>query len=121
MSKGWIGVDLDGTAAHYSKWGNLLDIGEPVWPMIYRINDWIRDGYEVRIMTARIAPPYVPDTLTREDVERAIQNWTEEHTGYRLAVTCSKDLNMIELWDDRAVQVEPNTGEPTTYWVSRVQ
>ncbi len=119
-SKGWIGVDFDGTLAHYTKWGSLLTLGEPVFPMVERVKQWLRDGMEVRIMTARASPPYYPSTLTFTDVEKVIQDWTEEHVGQRLAVTCSKDLNMIELWDDRCVQVEPNTGAPTTYWVSRV-
>jgi len=30
-----------------------------------------------------------------------------------LEATCIKDLNMIELWDDRAVGVFHNTGEPS--------
>lgn len=118
--KGWIGVDLDGTLAHYHTWGNLLTFGDPIIPMVERVKQWLREGHEVRIMTARAAPPYYPARLTFEDVEEAIQDWTELHIGQRLPVTCSKDLNMIELWDDRCVQVEPNTGAPTTYWVSRV-
>lgn len=118
-SRGWIGVDLDGTIAHYVKWGSLLSIGEPVWPMVERVKQWLREGMEVRIMTARIAPPY-SEGLTREDVEHAIQVWTMQHVGKCLPVTCQKDLQMIELWDDRCVQVEPNTGEPVTYWQSRV-
>jgi hypothetical protein len=83
--------------------------------MVERVKNWLRDGREVRIVTARFAPPE-----TANAVAQAIGDWCEEHIGARLPVTCSKDLNMIELWDDRCVQVEPNTGEPTTYWVSRV-
>ena len=30
--------------------------------------------------------------------------------GVTLAVTCVKDYGMVELWDDRAVQVVMNTG-----------
>jgi hypothetical protein len=124
--EGWIGVDMDGTLSHFSKWVSLLVFGEPVWPMVERVKQWLREGYEVRICTARAAPPYwkpgrdAPNTLTFTDVEKAVQDWTEEHIGVRLPVTYSKDLHMIELWDDRCVQVEPNTGEPTTYWQSRV-
>jgi hypothetical protein len=40
----------------------------------------------------------------------AIQDWTQKHLGQRLRVTCSKDIMMIELWDDRAIQVIANTG-----------
>jgi hypothetical protein len=121
--KGWIGVDLDGTLAYYHTWGNLLSFGDPIPVMQERVKQWLREGQEVRIMTARAAPPFSCDyhgaPLTFADVEKAIQDWTELHIGQRLPVTCCKDLNMIELWDDRCVQVEPNTGEPTTYWVSR--
>jgi len=29
MSKGWVGVDLDGTLAHYDGWKGADHIGEP--------------------------------------------------------------------------------------------
>jgi hypothetical protein len=121
VSKGWIGVDLDGTLARWGHWGDIRNIGEPIIPMVERVKQWLREGQEVRIVTARACPPYIPDTIEFSDVEKAIQDWTEEHIGERLAVQFWKDLDMIELWDDRCVQVEPNTGEPTTYWVSRIK
>jgi hypothetical protein len=34
-----------------------------------------------------------------------------------LEVTCVKDFAMIELWDDRAVGVLMNTGQPKTDWM----
>lgn len=126
QQKPWIGVDLDGTLARYDGWKHLLHIGAPIWPMVERVKGWLTDGKRVKIMTARITPPYyLPErdknlNITREDVERSIQDWTEEHLGARLEVTATKDLHMIELWDDRAVQVAVNEGEPVTYWVSRV-
>ncbi len=40
-----------------------------------------------------------------------IQAWCLEHVGEVLPVTPAKDYDMVELWDDRAVQVIPNTGE----------
>lgn len=42
----------------------------------------------------------------------AIHSWCKQHIGQALAVTCVKDYRMFELWGDRAVQVEPNTGRP---------
>lgn len=123
--KPWIGVDLDGTLARYDGWKHLFHVGEPVVPMVERVKQWLSEGKCVKIMTARITPPYfLPDRdkdqgITEDDVRRVIQDWTEKHIGERLEVTATKDLHMVELWDDRAVQVEPNTGEPTTYWVSR--
>lgn len=54
---------------------------------------------------------YVTDQkFTNAMMADAIQDWTEKHLGARLTVTCVKDLHMIELWDDRAVQVVVNTG-----------
>lgn len=105
MSKrGWIGVDLDGTLAQYHGWISPEHIGEPIPLMVERIHKWLGDGVEVRIFTARA-------WRASEDEISLIQDWVEEHVGHRLAVTCTKDYGMIELWDDRAVQVVPNTGE----------
>ncbi len=116
--RGWIGVDLDGTLARYDNWVHDMHIGEPIMPMVERVLGWLDDGYNVKIMTARIG--YHPASrLSREEKIAIIQKWCVEHIGQSLPVTDTKDFMMIELWDDRAVQVEPNTGEPVTYWQSR--
>lgn len=39
-----------------------------------------------------------------------IRSWCLEHIGQELLITNVKDFGMYELWDDRAVTVEPNTG-----------
>ena len=36
---GWIGVDLDGTLAHYGGWIGPDHIGDPIAPMVERIFD----------------------------------------------------------------------------------
>ena len=105
MSQGWIGVDLDGTLAHYETWVGPLDIGAPVLPMVERVKRWLSEGREVRIFTARACEG-------RPEMIEAIERWCEEHIGRRLQVTNVKDYEMDELWDDRAVQVYPNTGLP---------
>lgn len=120
MSKtGWIGVDLDGTLAHYSGWISEEHIGDPIQPMADRVRQWLAEGRDVRIFTARADGGEValamgnPAGAAFRDVERIvgiIQDWTERHFGVRLPVTNRKDYGMIELWDDRAVQVIPNTG-----------
>lgn len=107
MNKGWIGVDLDGTLAHYDHWAGPTHIGPPISVMVERVKKWLVDGYEVRIFTARISDP-----VYRHMIRTAIQDWTEEYIGRKLEVTNIKDYNMLELWEDRAVQVIPNTGEP---------
>lgn len=101
---GWIGCDLDGTLAFYERWEGPAVIGEPIPLMLERVKRFLADGYEVRILTARVSED--PDGIAR----RAIEQWTEKHLGQALGVTCIKDFAMIELYDDRAVQVIPNTG-----------
>lgn len=101
---GWIGVDLDGTLATYDEWRGIEHIGEPVPAMLTRVQAWLASGIVVKIFTARVAQP-------QPNVIRHIEDWCEKHIGVRLPITCAKDYGMIELWDDRCVQVVPNTGE----------
>jgi hypothetical protein len=108
-SKGWIGVDLDGTLAHYTGWKGAEHIGDPVPLMVQRVKNWIAAGHEVKIFTARIS---VEDVTERTKIHMSIMRWSEIHIGQPLSVTNVKDFAMIELWDDRAVQVEANTGRP---------
>lgn len=108
----WIGVDLDGTLAMYDGYRGLNGIGAPIPSMVKRVKDWLAGGARVKIMTARVSQSIWRQR--NEDVFRtvlAIQDWCEEHIGVRLEVTCIKDYEMTELWDDRAVQVVANTGE----------
>lgn len=111
MSNGWIGVDLDGTLAHYDKWRGHKHIGEPVPKMLERVRNWINQGIEVRIFTARISGELVQAGEAME----AIHEWLQKQGLPTLRVTCTKDYAMMEIWDDRAVQVAANTGEPVGY------
>lgn len=107
---GWIGVDLDGTLAVYDEWRGFGHIGKPIPKMVERIKGWLRLGYEVRIFTARVSNNGVrmPDEPVREPIER----WLVEEAGLPiLKITCVKDFEMMQLWDDRAYGVEFNTGE----------
>ena len=109
--KHWV-FDLDGTLAEYDGiWHGPWHIGKPIKPMIDRIHSWIADGYEVRIFTARVSG----EETDARVAEKFIHKWLTEHLGFELRVTCQKDYSMIELWDDRAVQVKMNTGEPVGY------
>jgi hypothetical protein len=100
---GWIGVDLDGTLARDDE--GLLDgeIGSPIPAMVKRVRKWHGAGIEVRIVTARAG------TMTDRE-KRTLQAWLLENIGFIPRITNSKDYQMKELWDDRAVQVIPNTG-----------
>jgi hypothetical protein len=104
---GWIGVDLDGTLAHYNGWKHDEHIGEPIPLMVERVKAWIDLNRDVRIFTARVSIREPADVYR---ITKAIQAWTYEHIGARLPVTCVKDYHCIEIWDDRCTKVEPNTG-----------
>jgi hypothetical protein len=131
MSHGWIGVDFDGTLATYDKWVHESHCGEPIAPMVKLVKKWRAEGRDVRIFTARVFPvafaaptafhgewAIIPGVgLPSERIKgcglaiTAIQAWCKEHLGEILPITCVKDYGMIELYDDRAVQVRANTGE----------
>jgi hypothetical protein len=55
MQHGWIGVDLDGTLAFHGEWLGHTYIGKPVPLMLDRVKQWLSQGTEVRIVTARVA------------------------------------------------------------------
>lgn len=105
----WVGVDLDGTLAHYVSWVHHAEIGAPIMPMVTRVKRWLAQGHKVKIFTARMS---VEDPAIRAEIAAAIRLWTTQHLGQPLEATCVKDLGMIELWDDRAVQVRMNVGTP---------
>jgi len=100
---GWRAVDLDGTLAHYDDdgWKSPEHIGEPVPLMVERVKRWIAMGEDVRIFTARCGHP---------EAIKPIEDWCLKHLGKVLPITATKDYQMIELWDDRAISVQRNTG-----------
>lgn len=113
MSKGWIGVDLDGTLAHYDGWKGLDHIGPPIPAMHDRVKRWLEEGHDVRIFTARVSHDgSAKRMLEAQHAMIRVMDWCVQHFNKTLPVTCVKDFSMIELWDDRAVQVRANTGEP---------
>lgn len=97
---------MDGTLAEYHGFGDG-EIGKPIEPMVRRVKRWLSEGRDVRIMTARVANPH-----ERLGEKKKIRVWCQEHLGEVLEITNEKDYAMIELWDDRAVEVRKNTGIP---------
>ena len=97
----WVGFDLDGTLAHYDRWRGPNHIGAPIPEMIDLIKAYIEANVEVHIFTARACDPIqVP----------VVERFCERHIGRVLQVTNVKDFGMRLLYDDRAIQIVPNTG-----------
>lgn len=103
-TRSWIGVDLDGTLAQYDGWRGLEHVGKPVPVMLARVRHWLAEGYTVKIFTAR--------ATEGEKGIAPVKKWLADNDLPDLEVTNCKDFAMIELWDDRAVQVVANTGKP---------
>lgn len=113
----WTGIDLDGTLAFSvssDKWKG--DIGTPLTPMIDRVKKWLKEGKDVRIVTARVgscgAPDghCLPEFAGPDNQRKLIEKWCLTHIGQVLPVTAEKDFYMERLYDDRAIQVQHNTG-----------
>ena len=127
--EGWYGFDLDGTLAKYDGWKGIDHIGEPVKPMVELMKRMHDEGKVVKIVTARVAPRKLEDGtvgeqftwLTRKPssdpaakytATQYIQDWCEEtaQLGFIPDIVYQKDHLMLNLFDDRVTQVEPNTG-----------
>lgn len=86
-------------------------------------------GEEVRIVTARVGLPIVGregtlmissalkskcrvtgELFSDQMMINAVHDHLQKHSLPRLQVQCYKNVDMLELWDDRAVQLVPNTG-----------
>ena len=102
----YIGVDFDETLRKPD--------GSPISLMVYRVNTWVESGMEVRIVTARVSTTdHKPGWIEQNggpDQEKFIQDWCEKYMGKRFRVQSGKTSGMIELWDDKVVRVEANTG-----------
>jgi len=97
----WVGVDLDGTLAVWGPGASLHRIGPPVPAMLSYVRRMRDNGIRVKIFTARAGDPkQIPK----------IEKWLEKNGLPGLEITNVKDYNMERLYDDRAIQVEANTG-----------
>jgi hypothetical protein len=107
---------LDGSLAYRDKAipYDPLVIGHPLAPMVARIKYWISTGIEVRIFTARVSTDgSFSANHMRQKVIHRIQDWLEKECGLpRLEVTNEKDYKCVQIWDDIAVGLIPNTGHP---------
>jgi hypothetical protein len=118
----WIGVDLDSTLANSNSKG--YEIGEPIEKMVQRIKQWRKEGKDVRIVTARVdgntrahtpeEAALIGDQWNPLIAITSIENWCQIHIGEILPVTDRKDCGMVNLYDDKAIRVNKDTGELCT-------
>lgn len=99
----WHGVDLDSTIAYYTTFKGDNVIGKPIeGEALNRVKDWLKKGEKVKIFSAR---------AETKSAIKAIEKWCLKVFGKKLEVTNVKDSYMIDLLDNAAHHVEPNTGE----------
>ncbi len=103
-----IAVDLDGTLARYTEFRGATTIGEPIPAMRDRVLDWISRGKTVVIFTARMSDERSSEE--RAKVKTAIEAWCKENLGKVLPVTANKRMDFEAIYDDKARQVQKNTG-----------
>ncbi len=101
----WIGVGLDGVLSKWSEDYDPEQIGQPIIEMVDRVHEWIKNGYEVRIVSERAI----------NDIDAIqVEAWLDLHNLPMLAITNAIDAEMIALWHDRAIHVGLNTGQAAT-------
>ena len=112
----WIGVDFDGTLATSIARTTPYELGLPILEMVARVRYWIWCGYTVKLFTARMCPISKTTNQVRDLalMEAKLRDWCREHIGHELECVNAKDGLMEVLWDDRAVRVIADTGEPKT-------
>jgi len=100
-----VAVDLDKTLAEMKGSFKPGVIGKPIPEMVDRVKKMVADGEDVRIFTARVADD--PKGTERA----AIEAWLHRNIGQTLPITDRKTAQTKLILDDRARQVEPNTGK----------
>lgn len=112
-SKRWIAVDFDGTLATFGcDWqNNPYATGEPIKPMVDLVKKWLSEGEDVRIFTARM-DCFHPKLgrLSVDQVKAPLECWCLAYLGVVLPITNVKDYYCKAIYDDRAIQVEHDTG-----------
>lgn len=96
-------IDFDGTTAT-QKDGYQREIGEPIMPMIDRINKWIKQGHNITIFTARAENMNISEKLD-------IEMFCVKYFGRVLPITAIKHHECDLYIDDKAIRVERNTGK----------
>lgn len=107
-----VGVDFDATLATYDGWKGPAVLGKPVPEMVRRMKAGMAQGTRFWIFTARVNPSGhdYKSSLDATQSYVAIAQWCMQVFGQLLPITHEKNQLWQEVWDDRAIQVLPNTG-----------
>lgn len=107
-----VAVDFDATLSHYEHFEGPEVLGPPIPEMVKKIKQLLADGVPVVIFSARVNPSdaNADDAMSATLSYVAIANWCQKVFGQVLPITHEKSRHFTEIWDDRAVQVVPNTG-----------
>tara|TARA_R110000803_G_scaffold83827_2_gene149872 strand:+ start:358 stop:675 length:318 start_codon:yes stop_codon:yes gene_type:complete len=100
-----IALDLDGTLAHYDKWRGVEHVGEPIPAMVKKLNDWVAQGHNVTLFTARVS-----DAEEAPDAGHYIGKWILKHELPITEITCIKKKKFDLFVDDKAISVIKNEG-----------
>jgi len=103
-----IAVDWDGTFVEYREYRGAGVYGAPVLLMVERVRQWLKDGHEVLIHTARVSVEHEPSRIIKE--MQSIEATLIDLELPSLHVTANKYTRIAEFWDDRSVCVKKNTG-----------
>ncbi len=90
---GFKGVDFDGTLVKEDVTGYNV----PVPAMVERVKQWLDEGEEVIIFTAR-------------GWQKSVEDFCIKYFGRPLPITNIKQRGMAEWYDDRCIAVERDTG-----------
>lgn len=104
MNKKWIGFDLDGTlAVDTPDRADDTIIGEPIPKMIDKLKYHLQAGNTCKIFTGRAHN-------AKQETLYAIEDWCKKNIEQVLEIVDYKDHDLIFFYDDKAIEVEYNTG-----------
>ena len=102
-----LAVDLDGTLAEYHGWQGINHIGKVIPKMRDRVLAWQAKGITIVVFTARVSGDDAEEVIM---ATKFISNWIIANGMAAMEITCIKKKQFKQIWDDRAIQIIPNTG-----------
>jgi len=111
MPKQYIYVDFDDTLCR-GPFKSIIQCGEPVEGMCAKIKKVLEHGkYGIKVFSARF-----DSTKSKTETNMAVkvvQAWLYKQFGLQasqIQCTANKGMDCVEIWDNRAVGVEDETG-----------